>query len=576
VRLQQFNNMLLLLLLVLFDASIIHPAFGFWMVSPTTALLPIPGRPASHRLRCWRTFRSNNGHNVNDDDEVDDRDGTRRRRIHDLIDRMSEFYVDMVDHNSDHCRFYATCVPSTGVQSHHDDDDDDDAKTKKKNIIRDLAAAWDASKLLLFDQNHSGDRQEDIDRLRRAMANTVEHYQAALVPIVVATLPGMTSTTRPAARNIKAGLRLSSDQEASSIGHSALMILAAIGYCKVLHQQSSSSSSEQTTTTNGIMELSKIIEGLAWGILSQQRADDGAFRIAFDRHDDEDDETNVYKGIEFYPGEAMVALAEVYDCWPSLQQHMPPEQLFGSAAATSMIQTAIRRALPRALRFYSDYFYHNGTAVDANYSIWQIQAAARLFHLSKRGDWNQPSPSQIPTTTTTTDRPRSDDYGDDLSQPEQPMDVAAYVMDLCETIVTSNAWRHHLARGPSFYGNLQTIEIACGLDAIGDAISIIRIIFDAEVKAAAAAATHAGAESGDGRPKRIMTLLRQRIDDALRFFEWTLDNVPAQAPLGHGGLGMGGTVVREQRLDVTGHAASALIKLHALSSTSSSTNAHAP
>jgi hypothetical protein len=573
--------MLLLLLLLLLDASIIHTALGLLVVvSPPTVPISTPVRSV-HRLR-FRTFRSqDDGHDVDDDDEVvDDRDGTRRRRIHDLIHRMSEFYVDMVDTN-DHCRFYATCVPSTGMHSHYDDDND----AKKKNIIRDLAAAWDASKLLLFYQDHSydsgDDRQEDMVRLRRAMANTVEHYQAALVPIVATTT---TMATRPAASNIMAGLRLSSDQlqQASSIGHSALMILAAIGWCKVLQQQSSSSS-EPTTTNIIIMELSKIIEGLAWGILSQQRDDDGAFRIVFDRHDENDeDETNVYQGIEFYPGEAMVALAEVYDYWPMLQQH-PPEHLGESAAATS-IQTAIRQALPRALRFYSDYFYRHGTAVNANYSIWQIQAAARLFRLSKKECWNQPSLPQIPTTITTTDRPRSDADDDDLSKQGQLMtldDVATYVMDLCETIVTSNAWRHHLARGPSFYANLQTIEISCGLDAIGDAMGIIiRIVVDAEAKAAAAAATHHGAaESVDGRsPERIKTVLRQRIDDAVFFFEWTLANVPAQAPVGHGGLGMGGTVVREQRLDVTGHAVSALIKLYSLYTTltSSSTNANAP
>jgi hypothetical protein len=100
------------------------------------------------------------------------------KRAHILIQSMTEFYVDMVDLRSH--RFYSTCDPFTGERTHDPD-----------NPIRDLAAAWDASKALLYhyqmEHNH-GEKwllpANEATILQRAMATTVEYYQPALTPLI--------------------------------------------------------------------------------------------------------------------------------------------------------------------------------------------------------------------------------------------------------------------------------------------------------------------------------------------------------------------------------------------------------
>ena len=49
--------------------------------------------------------------------------------------------------------------------------------------------------------------------------------------------------------------------------------------------------------------------------------------------------------------------------------------------------------------------------------------------------------------------------------------------------------------------------------------------------------------------------------NAVYFLEWSQDQVADDCVVGKGGLGYGGIQVLEQRLDVTGHAISALMKL---------------
>jgi hypothetical protein len=452
---------------------------------------------------------------------TDDNDDSAMARRHSLIESMTKFYVDMVDPVS--YRFYSTCVPSTGVRCH-----------EPRNPMRDLAAAWDASKLLLYhrrSRERCGEEEsENHDNiLQRAISTTVDHYQSGLIPV---TTPATTSGTTDQTSSC---LQLSSGhlQEASHIGHSAMMILAAIGSLQVSSSSSSLSALHQQSPPPPPHDSYRIIvEALAWGILSMQR-DDGAFCISFDKGQQDD---NVYTGIEFYPGEAMVALAEVYHLgWAS------PGPFGLATAFPTTLDTAILLALQRAFCFYSDYYFQQGTSNDANYSIWQIQAFARLFRLLRSSQ-----PKTVGSISTNDDEDHDDDDNDLLQS------IASYVVALGETVLGSNAWKYQLARGPSFYTNLNTIEIACGLDALGDAMLDM-----AEITAKS--------------DESLEPIWPQRVDEAVRFFEWTLSKVPPEAVRGTGGLGFGGTVVLEQRLDVTGHALSALIKLQS----SLTTNAYA-
>jgi hypothetical protein len=157
----------------------------------------------------------------------------------------------------------------------------------------------------------------------------------------------------------------------------------------------------------------------------------------------------------------------------------------------------------RAFHFYAD-FYRQGD-VDTNYNTWQVQAFSRLFDALPHDQYEQSR-------------------------------VAEYVLELCQDIVKSRSWKE-LAKGPSFYPNLDTVEIACGLDAVAEGINI---------------ALKIGYET---------ILLFKHADNAVCFLKAVQDKVPPEAKVGSGGLGYGGIKILEQRLDVTGHAVGALTKL---------------
>ena len=61
------------------------------------------------------------------------------------------------------------------------------------------------------------------------------------------------------------------------------------------------------------------------------------------------------------------------------------------------------------------------------------------------------------------------------------------------------------------------------------------------------------------------TMFKMHAKHALYFIEWAQSQVPDDCMVGKGGLGYGGVQVFEQRLDITGHAISALVKLRNLS-----------
>lgn len=358
-----------------------------------------------------------------------------KKHLHGLIYNMTLFLDDMVDENG---RFYSICT--TGERSH-----------AGHNVMRDLAAAWDASKALMNDTS--------FERLNMAMATTIEAYRVALIP---------------AAANESMVLDSSMLQEPSHIGHSAMLILAGLGSWKLHHE---------------VPPPSWIVQ-LARGILSMQRSD-GAFGIAFENGFDD---TNVYANIEFYPGEAMVALTEVYH-----------HQMIDHS-----VREEIRYAMERAFDFYVRHY--NVGETNVNYNIWQIQAFSRLYHMMER------------------------------TSPGKARSIGEYVEALCWDICNSRAYKYELARGRSFFPNLSTIEIACGLDALADAIPVLDAM-------------------GSDRLELVLT----RVQNGLEFLLWAEQQpLPSEAKRGHGGLGFGGTLILEQRLDVTGHALSAAIKLQML------------
>lgn len=357
-----------------------------------------------------------------------------------MIQSMTSFLVDMIDVDSK--RFYASSFPPRAVRQHD------------HNPIRDLAAAWDATKALLWlQEQHIPIPAPQEELLKQAIYNTIVSYKV---------VPWDESDT----------LVMDSDhlQEPSNIAHSAIMILATIGAVNL------------SIFSNSDPPFS--IEGLVKGILAMQRPEDGAFCISFGDNKD----NNVYQGIEFYPGEAMVALLEVYT-QPSI-------------LVSDSTRQKILVAMERAFGFYSNYYSQGNT--DVNYNIWQIQAFARLYQVLKNDS------------------------------------IREYVLEMCMGVLQSKSWKYELARGASFYSNLDTIEIACGLDALADGM------------------VHVAQEQHED-DDRLFELQKHTLK-AVDFLEWSQDQVPLDG-FGRGGLGFGGVLVLEQRLDVTGHAISALTKL---------------
>ena len=234
-----------------------------------------------------------------------------------------------------------------------------------------------------------------------------------------------------------------------------------------------------------INNVKTTINGLTRGILSMQLSN-GAFSTYFGSPD-------YIRGIAFFPGEAMLALTTAYRF--NLVDASTKEEIF--------------TALLNAFGFYSNY--HKTDDVDVNYNIWQIIAFSAFF----------------------------DCLNNEL---EEQTKVAKYVMSMCQEICQSTAWKYQLSRGQSFYVNLETIEIACGLAALVEGIRIAR-------------------HTGD---KELAAFFERNASHGVNFLSWIQSHVPDDCVVGRGGLGYGGVNILEQRMDVTGHAISAMLKLRDL------------
>lgn len=107
----------------------------------------------------------------------------------------------------------------------------------------------------------------------------------------------------------------------------------------------------------------------------------------------------------------------------------------------------------------------------------------------------------------------------------------------------------------AFYPALKTVEIACGFDAVVQGARLI-----AYCQNARSTNNHFEDVMGNSHEDEdLWQLLMHRMDHAVHFLQWSLDRIPPDASMSRGGLGYGGMQVTEQRLDVTGHALSALV-----------------
>ena len=389
-----------------------------------------------------------------------------RQHNDDVLYKMIRFFgIDMVDTTTN--RFYYYCYPIDGKCEH------------VHMPIRDLAAAWDASKALQYLVDINVDEDEVMlirQQLKDAIKHTLSIYQSNL-------------------QNIESGdgVHLSEDMllETSTIGHSALLLLGICNACSL-------------SILNQNEAVIQEIDGLVQGILSQQ-LDNGAFDIEFNSSKD----TNYLRGIEFFPGEAMLALLSAHDILLSIPT--------SATTCQSIIQS-----MDKAFAFYSNYYYTEED-VDINYNIWQVLCFSKYHDTLSIDSNNQQVKINIE-------------------------EVKKYVLEMCQEICQSRSWKYQLLRGQSFYQNIETVEIACGLDALAEGIRINR-------------------QEDTKDTEDLDKLFTMHAKNALYFIQWTQDQVSNECIVGYGGLGYGGIQVFEQRLDVTGHAISALVKLHKLAVT---------
>ena len=369
-------------------------------------------------------------------------------------------------------RFYYACVQGKPQHAVHP--------------VRDLAAAWDATKAIGFwssdwwskeEENHDdGDIYHYVSTLSRAVQETLAAYDTVGVA------------------EHSTALRINVDRvETSHLGHSALYILATVQALRL-----------------GLIPDSAVnrqrVEGLVQGILHQQRPD-GAFVTTFCHEDGKRDNTfdsenvdnSIRVGIEFYPGQALLALLQV--------------QRWGALPVTT--QAALLPSVERALNFYSKY--HQTYCPDVNYAIWQLQACA--FY------------DRAVSSSSSSSSKKSDM-------------VYHYQQAMTTALLSSRLWQYDLLKGPSYYPNLSTLAVVCGLDALAD--------------------IYGENSTKTDDPEEHVTL---RIERAVQYLGWSLDRSSSQGQafrgLGYGGWQHRGGVVNrdEQRLDVSGHAISALIKL---------------
>lgn len=382
-----------------------------------------------------------------------------------MLARMTNYFHSMVDPRTD--RFYYRCLPEAGRHIHG------------HSPIRDLASSWNTANCLSFWGEN--DIQPQVrSELYDAVVATIEAYSG--------------ESSFQTFGNSCAALSPKLLREQSTIAHSAFLILSTVGALRLPLLNA------ETCTVP--------IEDLVNGILSMQR-DNGAFTIQFGSDD-------IYQGIEFYPGEAMLALVDALDVV--------------SPARRQDIVAAVRRAFV----FYADYYRqgHVRKSYISFFGNWQVNCFAKLIDVLREEEEITPAVSA----------------GDGLAASSVTSTVVTnYVLELCDAIVSSDPWQR-LHRGD--YDMLATVEIACGLEAIAEGNRI---------------ALKADSEAIHSDVMNRVSLYWRYVEHAVQFLLTVQDQLQLGA-VGFGGLCHGIDMV-EQRLDVTGHAVNALIKVYEVHNT---------
>jgi hypothetical protein len=401
-----------------------------------------------------------------------------------MLSKMTFYFNSMVDPFTN--RFYYRCLPK------RPNIPESRRRLHGHSPIRDLGAAWDTANLLTFWDQTSTDRAPCKAMKARLSASVIATINAYIGPTWLTFDDSPWCVALPS-RFLK---------EPSTIAHSAFMILSSLGARQL-----------------SILDPPVVpIDSLVRGILHMQK-DNGAFAIHFGNDD-------ILQGIEFYPGEAMLALLASYEASAD-----SPDLLSPSA------RMKVVPALQRAFIFYSAYYRHDN--VDERYTSffgnWQVQCFARLFDALHHEEQKQESAIANANTNL------------DATSSVTATAVADYVLELCDSIVASGPWQL-LRKGN--YTNLSTVEIACGLEALAEGCRLA-----VELHSASSSLSASGKLSG----------YWPYVESAIQFVANVQNEVP-DGVIGSGGLGYG-MLVPEQRLDVTGHAVNALIKVYEVQNT---------
>ena len=418
---------------------------------------------------------------------------TAKESLRIMMRRMIHYFESMVDPHTN--EFFLMSYPQK-VST------DANYRLHQQCSLREMGCAWDATTAVQWLSRESSypDNKENNaitkETLGDAILQTVKKYTRSLIAL----------------NDNGVALHFDAIKEQPNIAHNGLLLLTLMRAEQVIPLIKSKTFELNKITT----QQNEIANDLTRGILSMQRKD-GAFKIYFSTDDNENND--VYAGIDFFSGEAMTALLEVYFLQTKYKS---------SSYLINISDEIMRKILPAmklALQFYRDYYdkgRRDGT-LDVNYTIWQIQAFSRLYFILIQEE-------------------REQQQGNDN---KVIADSAQYCLEMSNDIISSPSWKM-LSRGKSFYPNLSTIEIACGLDALvqGTRVSYYNL----------------KTENGQELYNEFRLFVRN-IENAIDFLQWSQDQLSLENEIGYGGLGFGGVYVTEQRLDVTGHALSGIAKL---------------
>eukprot|EP01083_Nonionella_stella_P020377 56495_1 len=325
------------------------------------------------------------------------------RDLEQRIELMLIWFMDIMNDAKTH-RFYY----ERNVHKH--------LSTHESSPIRDIAAAWVTSKILIHLQSkHTLDRmqQSKIHSLSLTIKNTIRHYTHF---IKYFASDAATHDNTDCAYISSTGVA----EVLSTIAHSAFLILSIL----------SAHAYDDTVVDQNT--LHHTLPCLVNGILNNQNSTCckdqtyGAFKVDF-----EGNRYGYYRGIELYPAEAMLALLSYYHFLSVSSNNNDVQSK----------QSEIIHSIRIAFRFYSKYFYdgHIGSHYTVFFSNWQSQLFGLLF--------------------------------DTVEEHQDVKCIGNYVLDLQHSILTSVLMRNLNENGKR-YSKLSTVEVACGLESLCDGLRV--------------------------------------------------------------------------------------------------------